>query len=108
MRRLLLAAAALGLSACGTFGPSYSDLKPGATKAQVIAAMSGCPSTVVKRGNYEARTYAARMPSFFQWAPSTYTFILKDDVLVQFGEGTAREAATADGPGYELVPLPKA
>jgi hypothetical protein len=90
------------------FGPSYSSLKPGATRAQVVAAMSGCPSTVVKRGKYEARTYAGRMPRFFQWGPSTYTFILKDDVVVAFGEGTAREAATADGPGYELVPLPKA
>ena len=106
MRLLILIPAVLALSACGTFGPRYSDIKTGMTKAQVVAAMHGCPNTTVTKGSYEARTYTGRMPNFFQWGPSTYTFILKDGVLVEFGEGTALEQATPDGPKFVLAPLP--
>jgi hypothetical protein len=109
MKHLLLLPAALALSACLlsaciSFGPSYSSLKPGSTKADVISAMGGCPATLAAKGGYEARTYTNKMPHIFQWGPANYTFILKDGVLVQFGEGSFQEQTVGGETKYVLVP----
>jgi hypothetical protein len=104
MRVLVLALGVLALSACASAKAGYGGLKPGVTKDQVIMAMDACPTSVVDRGRYEAMTYSNRMLSFFQWEAATYTFILRDGVLVQFGEGTAVATVTNAEPSFELKP----
>lgn len=104
MRVLVLALGVLALSACATAKAGYATIAPGATKEQIIRAMDACPSSIADRGPYEALTYSNRMLSFFQWEAATYTFILKDGALVQFGEGTAVAAGTNAAPTFVLKP----
>ena len=104
MKPLLFAMSALLLSGCVSFGGGMDSLTPGAPRAQVMRSMEGCPTTTQTVGRYEALVYANRMPSFFQWAPATYTFILRDGALVEFGEGTPVQKGTRDNPTLELAP----
>jgi hypothetical protein len=102
MKPLFFALPILLLSACVSIG-GFDRLEPGAPREQVLRAMEGCPSTTQKAGRYEAFVFNDRMPRFFQWAPGTYTFILRDGVLVEFGEGTPRQQGTAEEPTLVLV-----
>jgi hypothetical protein len=104
MKPLLFVLPALLLSACATYGERYNSLAVGAQREQVLKTMEGCPSSTQKAGRYEAIVYANRMPHFFQWSPATYTFILRDGVLVEFGEGTVRQQGVGDDARLELVP----
>ena len=104
MKPLLYALPALLLAACATYGERYNSLAVGAPRENVLAAMEGCPSSTQKAGRYEAIVYANRMPHFFQWSPATYTFILRDGVLVEFGEGTVRQQGVGDDATLVLVP----
>jgi hypothetical protein len=103
MKRLLLVLPALLLAACATYGQRFDSLAVGASREQVLKAMEGCPSSTQKAGRYEAIVYANRMPHFFQWAPATYTFILKDGVVVEFGEGTPRQRGVGDDATMILI-----
>jgi hypothetical protein len=104
VKRLLIALPILLLSACATYGQRYDSIAVGAHREQVLDAMEGCPSSTQKAGRYEAIVYANRMPHFFQWSPATYSFILKDGVLVEFGEGTVRRQGVGDDATLVLVP----
>jgi hypothetical protein len=103
MKPLLFTLPILLLSACVSFG-GFERLEPGAPREQVLRTMEGCPSSTQKAGRYEAFVFSDRMPRFFQWAPGTYTFILRDGVLVEFGEGTPRQEGPAEEPRLVLVP----
>jgi hypothetical protein len=103
MKPLLFALPALLLAGCISFGGKYDRLAAGSPREQVLDAMEGCPSSTQKAGRYEAIVYANRMPHFFQWAPSTYTFILRDGVLVEYGEGTPRQQGVGDDATLVLV-----
>ncbi|HEX5005670.1 MAG TPA: hypothetical protein VFV70_01075 [Hyphomonadaceae bacterium] len=103
MKALLFALPALLLAACATYGQRLDALAVGATRGQVLDAMEGCPSSTQKAGKYEAFVYANRMPHFFQWSPATYSFILKDGVLVEFGEGDVRQQGVGDDATLTLV-----
>ena len=103
MKPLLFALPALLLAGCVSFGGGYDSLAEGASREQVLKAMENCPSTTEKAGRYEAIVYNNRMPHFFQWAPGTYTFILRDGVLVEFGEGRPRRQGTPEDPVLVLV-----
>ncbi|HVY88224.1 MAG TPA: hypothetical protein VG942_05105 [Hyphomonadaceae bacterium] len=105
MRILVAGVAVLALAGCVT-RPSYSNLKPGDTEAQVLRTMNDCPA-VVKNGRYEAFTYNNRMTHFFQWKAANYAFIFKDKTLVEFGEGTAGQKTIDGEPGLVLVPPKK-
>ena len=102
MRTLVLASVALLASACA-LGPSYGNLKPGVSRTEVLKVM-GCPATDVKKDGYEAITFTARMPTFFQWGPADYAYIFKDGVLVEGGRGSVREEKTATGAKFVFVP----
>jgi hypothetical protein len=104
VKPLILALPVLLLSGCISFGGGYDRLAAGAPREQVLKVMEGCPSTTHKAGRYEAIVYNDRMPHFFQWAPSTYTFILRDGVLVEYGEGRPRQQGTPEDPVLVLVP----
>ena len=103
MKPLLFALPLLLLTACATYGQRYNSLAVGAPREQVLKTMEGCPSTTQKAGRYEAIVYANRMPHFFQWSPATYTFILRDGVLVEFGEGTPNQKGVGDDATLVLV-----
>ena len=103
MRCLVLAISALVLSGCVALGGGYDRLEPGATRAQVLKSMEGCPNNTQVAGRYEAIVYSNRMPHFFQWAPATYTFILKDGVLLEYGEGVPLPQGTPEAPTLVLV-----
>ena len=104
MKALVLALCAVSLAGCATQKAGYQSLAPGATKAQVIEAMGSCPNATLDQGKYVALTYNNRMLSFFQWNAATYTFILKDGQLVEFGVGTAAQAGTAAEPKLVVKP----
>ena len=101
--KILLFALPLLLAGCISFGGNYDRLAAGAPREQVLKSMEGCPTSTQKAGRYEALVYANRMPYFFQWAPGTYTFILRDGALVEFGEGSPRQQGTVDDPTLVLV-----
>jgi hypothetical protein len=108
MRFAIIAMAALVAAGCISIGgPSYSSLKPGASKAQVMKAMDGCPHVSTSEGQYEALSYNGRMPRFFQWKPANYVFIFKDGALVEFGEGTASKTVVSGETRLTLKPPPK-
>ncbi len=102
MKPLLFVLPLFLLSGCISIG-GFDRLAPGASREQVTRTMEGCPTSTQKAGRYEAIVYADRMPRFFQWAPATYTFILRDGALVEFGEGTPRQQGTPDNPTLVLV-----
>lgn len=108
MRFAVVAMAALAASGCISLGgTSYTDLKPGMSKKQVMDAMDGCPTTSISEGRYEAVSYNGRMPRFFQWGPSNYAFIFRDGALVEFGEGVARREVVGGEARLVLAPPPK-
>jgi hypothetical protein len=98
---------AVSLAGCATAKSRFEGLSAGATKTQVIQAMGACPNSSLERGEYVALTYNNKMLSFFQWQASTYTFILKDGQVVEFGEGTAAPAGTDVAPTFVLQPPAK-
>jgi hypothetical protein len=104
VKALLFVVPALLLAGCATYGQRFDALQAGAPREQVLKTMEGCPSSTQKAGRYEAIVYNDRMPHFFQWSPATYTFILRDGVLVEFGEGTPRQTGVGDDATLELVP----
>ena len=104
MKPLLFLLPLLLLSACATYGERYNSLAAGQPREAVLKSMEGCPSSTQKAGRYEAIVYANRMPHFFQWSPATYTFILRDGVLVEFGEGTPSQTGVGDDATLVLVP----
>jgi hypothetical protein len=107
MKFIVPALALLMSSGCVSFHNGYHDIKVGMSEAQVKGAMRSCPNVSGETGRYKSMTYLNRMDDFFQWAPSNYTFIFKDGVLVEFGEGAPVATKTNGEEGLKLLP-PKA
>ena len=95
---------ALALGGCISFQGGYHAIKTGMSASQVKQAMRSCPNLSVTNGLYSSMTYLGQMPDFFQLSSADYTFVFKDDVLVEFGEGAAANTTVTGAPAMKLVP----
>lgn len=89
MKLIVVALAVLMSGGCVSLNSGYHDIKLGMSEAEVKSAMKLCPNVSSVSGRYKSMTYLNRMENFFQWGPVNYTFIFKDNALVEFGEGNA-------------------
>lgn len=104
MKFVIPVAFALVLGGCISFQGGYHDIKTGMSASQVKQAMRSCPNLSATNGRYSSMTYVGQMPDFFQLSSADYTFVFKDDVLVEFGEGAAANTTVTGAPGMKLVP----
>lgn len=105
MKFLVSALALLLSSGCMSLGGGgYHDVKIGMSEAEVKTAMRLCPNVSSVSGRYKSMTYLSRMEDFFQWGPVNYTFIFKDNTLVEFGEGNAVVVKASGEETLKLLP----
>jgi hypothetical protein len=79
------------------------SVQPGMTKAEVISTL-GNPDGFQTAGEYEALKYANRLMSGWSWDRTDYFVILKDDQVVEYGNGEVRQSNTSTGT-LVLIPL---
>ena len=90
MRRLAFALALVAtLSACVT-GERMRGIREGMSKDEVIATL-GNPDGFQRSGDYEALRYTNRLISSWSWDRADYSFIFKNEKLVEYGPGEVRE-----------------
>ncbi|OFW88767.1 MAG: hypothetical protein A3B66_02590 [Alphaproteobacteria bacterium RIFCSPHIGHO2_02_FULL_46_13] len=87
--RMAVLILALLLSACVT-GERITDIAPGMTSEQV-SKIIGRPDGFRGVSDYTIYTYTNRLISGWSWDRADYTFIFKDDKLVEYGPGEVRE-----------------
>lgn len=93
MRKILLAAMALLLTACVTGEKVRASVTEGMTKAEVIELI-GKPDGFKREGNSEAMQYTNRLISGWSWDRTDYTVILVDGRVTEYGPGQVRQAQT--------------
>jgi len=71
-------------------GEKVANISPGMTKSQVFEIM-GKSDGFRKIGEYETYKYVNRLISGWSWDRADYTFIFKNDQLVEYGPGQVRE-----------------
>ena len=89
MRLLISLIVPLCLSACVT-GERVSNIDPGMSKEEVLNIM-GKPDGFRQVGQYEVYKYANRLLSGWSWDRTDYSFIFKENKLVEYGPGEIRE-----------------
>ena len=89
MKFILSVMLMFGLSGCIT-GENVSYIEPGMTKSQVKKVM-GKPDGYRSYGKYEVLKYANRLLSGWSWDRTDYSFVFKDNLLIQYGPGEIRE-----------------
>lgn len=95
MKRILLAAAILALSACAT-GEKVRKLDAGMTRSSVEQEL-GKPDGYAQMDGYDVLTYKNRLMSGWSWDRADYQVILKDDRVVQYGPGEVRQGQSNAG-----------
>ncbi len=98
------AVAALALSGCISFNNGYGDIRAGMSPAQVRKAMGSCPTTSSVVLPYRSMTYNGKWLDVFQLQAADYTFVFKNDALIEFGEGQVAAAVREGEPGLKFVP----
>ena len=104
MKLIAVALAALMFSGCSSLNSGYNNIRIGMSESEVKTAMKLCPNVSSVSGRYKSMTYLNRMENFFQWGPVNYTFIFKDNALVEFGEGNAIGVKAIGEDSLKLVP----
>ncbi len=79
----------LGLVACVT-GEKAREVRPGMSQDQVVSVM-GSPDGFQQRGEYTLYQYTNRLISGWSWDKTDYTFIFKENRLIEYGPGEVRE-----------------
>lgn len=77
------------LSGCVT-GQQVTRLDPGMSQERVTQIM-GKPDGFQQRGEYTIYKYTNRLMSGWSWDRTDYSFVFKDDKLVEYGTGEVRE-----------------
>lgn len=98
------AVAALALSGCISFNNGYGDIRTGISPAQVRKAMGSCPTTSSVVTPYRSMTYNGKWLDVFQVQADDYSFVFKNDSLIEFGEGQVAAAVREGEPGLKFVP----
>lgn len=88
VNKALTLLAVLTLSACVT-GEKMSSVRPGMTKAQVIAIL-GQPDGYRKVDNQEILSWNNRLSSGWAWDRADYNVIVSDGKVVEYGQGQVR------------------
>lgn len=98
------ALAALALSGCISLHNGYGDIRTGMSPAQVRKAMGSCPSASSRVPPYQSMTYTGKWLDVFQLQAADYSFVFKDDVLIEFGEGHVTGFTQNGEPALKFVP----
>ncbi|MGI2026580.1 outer membrane protein assembly factor BamE domain-containing protein [Endozoicomonas acroporae] len=77
------------LTACVT-GDNVSNIEPGMSQDHVVKIM-GKPDGFKQSGEYTIYTYTNRLISGWSWDRTDYSFIFKNNQLVEYGAGEIRE-----------------
>lgn len=89
MNRLVSFILILVLSGC-VAGEKATRISPGMTKQEVFRVM-GKPDGYQEREGHEIYKYTNRLISGWSWDRADYSFIFKDDRLIEYGSGDVRE-----------------
>jgi outer membrane protein assembly factor BamE (lipoprotein component of BamABCDE complex) len=87
--KFLILALSLVIGGCAT-GEKATRVNPGMTQEQVVQIM-GKPDGFRQTGVYTIYKYTNRLISGWSWDRADYSFIFKDDKLVEYGAGEVRE-----------------
>jgi hypothetical protein len=98
------ALAALALSGCISFTNGYGDIRAGMSPAEVRKAMGSCPTTSSTVLPYRSMTFNGKWLDVFQLQAADYSFVFKNNALIEFGEGQVAIAVRDGEPGLKFVP----
>ena len=89
MHKLVYIFLCFTLLGCAT-GDLVPQLGPGMSQEQVVNVL-GKPDGFKQRGEYKIYIYTNRLISGWSWDRTDYTFIFKENQLVEYGPGEVRE-----------------
>ena len=85
--------AAFVLSACA-MSVNLPQIREGMARSEVEAKM-GSPDSFRRSGEYTGIEYKDRLISGWSWNRADYSFIFKNNKLIQWGAGQVRQATNA-------------
>ena len=78
------------LAAC-TMSETLPQIREGMSRSEVEAAM-GSPDSFKRNGDFSGIEYKNRLISGWSWDRADYSFIFKNDRLVEWGAGQVRQS----------------
>jgi len=89
MRILWISIFFIFITACAT-GEKTHAIEPGMSQEQVVSVM-GKPDGFRQSDEYTIYQYTNRLISGWSWDRADYSFIFKNNLLVEYGPGEVRE-----------------
>lgn len=89
MRFILILVSCLFAASCVT-GEKAREVQPGMSQQEVVSVM-GKPDGFSLKGEYTIYQYTNRLISGWSWDRADYSFIFKNNQLIEYGPGAVRE-----------------
>jgi len=92
LRRLAAGLIALLVMSACTMSENLPRVYEGMPQSELEDVM-GAPDSFVKRGDFSGLEYKNRLISGWSWDRADYSFIFKNDRLVEWGSGEVRQGS---------------